>query len=1263
MTIKVLITGASGLLGRAVHQQCIDKGYDTKALAFSRSDPAKQLVKLDLADAVAVESCLREFNPDVIVHTAAERRPDVVEKDPTASHAINVEAPASIATIASQLDKVPLLINISTDYVFDGSKPPYKVDDAPNPLNAYGVSKLQGERAVEEHAKPGHFTNLRVPVLYGKAITNDESAVNILIDAIQPPSGSTAPKKCDAYAVRYPTNVADVARAILKLAEVYAVTSNPVPPTTHFSAKEAMTKYDMCMVLSRIANSVGFETRTDHLDPEYEVDPMAATARPRHCKLDTSVLEGYGVPVEYTSFEDWWRPYLAELHKAKLEEEARLAAEAEARHQKEEKERRQREAEEQAERQHKLEEEKRIAAEQAEAQAKAEAEAQRKAEDEAERKREAEEAAAAAAAADPAAAPAQSDAPPSSEIGEAPNGIDHEPGSPHPSFNSLQARPTPPATSGLPSPTSSHPPSSIKSGFRPDTPPLPLGTKDATSAAQSAVTIATTDATPTGSIVEESPLNLAAARERQRLGSTLPQRSLSASSAARLTSLTDESTMFGGTARKSSLSGPAYLDTASGALSRHAGSDSDDDGYGQPSPRKDQVAFPDRVQSGSPTPAGRTFPDSNVTLTGVQTGSVASLGSSAPSRISAEGERGAAHGDGVVVAAAPTTQPRLYHRPSFDQLQDARDREAYERLHRRNWTFTIKVGDPQRIGDPMTAHIVYTVRVQTDCPAFRSQHFSSLRRYRDFRWLHAALVQNNPGIIVPPVPEKVSIGRFAAELVEARRIGLETCINKIANHPLLQQDDDFRLFLESENFAADVKQRDMIKGPIVTPEQKTYKSWGSALLGSVVPSTSSLSSGALSAYSFEETDEWFNEQKIYLDSLENALKGMVKSVSALSNQRKQMVQATHDLAQVLTTLSGSSLSRSLSTCFAGLAEVKRRAMELEDLQAEADVRQLGTTMYEYERVVGSVRKAFKVRTEVWAKSARQADELRKTRARFDKYKAANPSSAGPQFQSLLAEVTEAETKSLDAQRLFDTVSHRCKDEMERLDLERVLDFKRVVGEWLTDMIARQEEVVEEWVRYCELLGRQTGVQILPSAAGQGQGQGDDVEGQQSQPQPQQQQPQQQPPLSGSQSHASNVADTSSTASAVEAADQGQESKTQVQDEAKPPQDDEAPSQTEDVVTVTSAHDATHEDAPTATTVTPETPSQPADKEESVGKTTEDKVVDGAAASDPTTTAAQTENDTSKAVDKETSAAADAVTDVAPTADAKLGEPEVEHSSP
>src|SRR5690242_21943938 len=100
--MKVLITGASGLLGRSVHQQCIEKGYGTKALAFTRSDPSKNLVKLDLTDASAVESCLNEYKPDVIIHTAAERRPDVVENDPAACQAINVDAPAHIASVASK---------------------------------------------------------------------------------------------------------------------------------------------------------------------------------------------------------------------------------------------------------------------------------------------------------------------------------------------------------------------------------------------------------------------------------------------------------------------------------------------------------------------------------------------------------------------------------------------------------------------------------------------------------------------------------------------------------------------------------------------------------------------------------------------------------------------------------------------------------------------------------------------------------------------------------------------------------------------------------------------------------------------------------------------------------------------------------------------------------------------------------------------------------------------------------------------------------
>ena len=64
---------------------------------------------------------------------------------------------------------------------------------------------------------------------------------------------------------------------------------------------------------------------------------------------------------------------------------------------------------------------------------------------------------------------------------------------------------------------------------------------------------------------------------------------------------------------------------------------------------------------------------------------------------------------------------------------------------------------------------------------------------------------NNPGVIVPPVPEKNPFGRFDNLFVQQRRLALEICIQKIANHPILAKDPDLKLFLESDNFALDVR--------------------------------------------------------------------------------------------------------------------------------------------------------------------------------------------------------------------------------------------------------------------------------------------------------------------------------------------------------------------------------------------------------------------------------------------------------------------------
>jgi sorting nexin-1/2 len=70
--------------------------------------------------------------------------------------------------------------------------------------------------------------------------------------------------------------------------------------------------------------------------------------------------------------------------------------------------------------------------------------------------------------------------------------------------------------------------------------------------------------------------------------------------------------------------------------------------------------------------------------------------------------------------------------------------------------------------------------------------------------LYETLSINNPGVVVPPVPEKSPFGRFDDQFVQQRRSALENCINKIATHPVLCKDTDLRLFLESDTFSLDV---------------------------------------------------------------------------------------------------------------------------------------------------------------------------------------------------------------------------------------------------------------------------------------------------------------------------------------------------------------------------------------------------------------------------------------------------------------------------
>ncbi|MEM1371929.1 MAG: dTDP-4-dehydrorhamnose reductase [Pseudomonadota bacterium] len=129
---RVLLFGATGQLGRALCAR--------GALGVTRAE-------VDLRDTNAVQRVIRNGTPQAVINAAAYTNVDGAEAEEEMALAINCDAPVVMARTARSL-KVPF-VHVSTDYVFDGSgTEPWKVENTPQPLNAYGRSKLAGERAV-----------------------------------------------------------------------------------------------------------------------------------------------------------------------------------------------------------------------------------------------------------------------------------------------------------------------------------------------------------------------------------------------------------------------------------------------------------------------------------------------------------------------------------------------------------------------------------------------------------------------------------------------------------------------------------------------------------------------------------------------------------------------------------------------------------------------------------------------------------------------------------------------------------------------------------------------------------------------------------------------------------------------------------------------------------------------------------------------------------------------------------------------------------
>lgn len=362
-------------------------------------------------------------------------------------------------------------------------------------------------------------------------------------------------------------------------------------------------------------------------------------------------------------------------------------------------------------------------------------------------------------------------------------------------------------------------------------------------------------------------------------------------------------------------------------------------------------------------------------------------------------------------------------------------------------TFDITVGDPIKVGDITNAHTVYTVHTKTTAPQFAKSEVSVTRRYRDFRWLFHALEHNNPGIIVPPPPDKQAVGRFNNDFVEQRRLALENMLVKIAKHPRLRTDNDFRLFLESDQFANDIKTR-------VVSSDELEATQSSGFMGAL---------GGVFAFQgkFIESNPWFSDKRATFDTLETQLKSLSKALDLVITERRELSDATTEFAATLESLAVIEVSRSLSELIQAFSDAHMRIRDVYSRQCMQDMMSLGNTLDEYIRIIGSVRSVFSQRQNLYFSAQHASQDLSKKRASLEKHMRQSRTQQD-KIRALEAEVDAQDKKVLNLRVAFDDISKQIIQEVERIDTEKIVDFRDAVELFLENAVEAQKETIEIW---------------------------------------------------------------------------------------------------------------------------------------------------------------------------------------------------------
>ncbi len=310
VAMKVAVFGASGMVGSAFCQAAVHRGFVTDG--FSHRHPIKvkgmaSVSQVDLRDLNVLERPLLDGWPQVIVNAAAISEPDRVKEDAAISRVINIDLPHRLAEISNHVGA--RFLHLSTDLVFDGSAPPYRSTDRPNPLSLYGKQKLEAEEAIL-NCCPENVVVLRITIVNGNSPSGRRSVHEKLLRAIA--KGRRPTLFSDEF--RQPCSCANVADALVELCQRPNLNG-----LFHWGGVERLSRFELGRsILQRFALPEKFvESGSRRAFPGEDERPadLAFNLDPLEGKLNTrpstlaEQLEEMSIPDD---LYDWFKEHTAD---------------------------------------------------------------------------------------------------------------------------------------------------------------------------------------------------------------------------------------------------------------------------------------------------------------------------------------------------------------------------------------------------------------------------------------------------------------------------------------------------------------------------------------------------------------------------------------------------------------------------------------------------------------------------------------------------------------------------------------------------------------------------------------------------------------------------------------------------------------------------------------------------------------------------------------------------------------------------------------